>query len=166
MNAISPKTSAPRPSPRLPDELVASPTFLIKRLGFAAKERAMAAYEETGLHPYHHAILIVLDEGSHANQGSIADALGYDHGAARQSARRARRRGSWNVALDPDDRRRHLVPPRRKQALRRFRALARQLEDEFLVPLDGRGGACLFAPPWPSAAARAVLRPDIEPLDA
>src|SRR6476646_4053391 len=107
MNTISPKTSAPRPAPRLPDELVASPTFLIKRLGFAAKERAMAAYEETGLHPYHHAILIVLDEGSHANQGSIADALGYD-------------RGQLVGLLDELEE----------------RELARQLEDEFLAPLN------------------------------
>ena len=77
-------TSTPQPplvaAPRLPQELLESTTFLIKRLGFAAKERALAAYEETGLHPYHHAVLLVLDEGSRETQGSIADALGYDRG--------------------------------------------------------------------------------------
>src|SRR5262249_16240029 len=55
-------------------------TFLLKRLGFAAKEQAMEAYENTGLHPYHYAIMLVLDEGSRETQGSIADALGYDRG--------------------------------------------------------------------------------------
>ena len=45
-----------------------------------AKERSFAAYSEAGLHPYHHAILAVLDEGSLATQGAIADTLGYDKG--------------------------------------------------------------------------------------
>src|SRR2546423_14956090 len=43
------------PAAGLPAELVASATFLLKRLGYAAKEQAMAAYQQTGLHPYHHA---------------------------------------------------------------------------------------------------------------
>jgi DNA-binding MarR family transcriptional regulator len=147
MNTISPKTSDPRPVPRLPEELVASPTFLMKRLGFAAKERAMAAYEETGLHPYHHAILIVLDEGSHANQGSIADALGYDRGQLVGMLDELEERELVERRRDPDDRRRHLVrlTPEGKRALRRFRALARQLEDEFLAPLDEDERAHLHA---------------------
>src|SRR6185437_8093703 len=132
MSTISPKRSVPRPAPRLPEELVASPTFLIKRLGFAAKERAMAAYEETGLHPYHHAILIVLDEGSHA------DALGYDRGQLVGMLDELEERELVERRRDPDDRRRHLVrlTSEGKRALRRFRALARQLEDEFLAPLN------------------------------
>jgi len=64
--------------PRLPKSLIASTTFLLKRLGYTAKERAMEAYEETGLHPYHYGVLSALGEGSHETQGSIADALGYD----------------------------------------------------------------------------------------
>ncbi len=61
-----------------PDELVASGLFLLKRLGMSAKENSLAAYEETGLHPYHHAILAVLDEGQRETQGAIGEALGYD----------------------------------------------------------------------------------------
>src|SRR3954463_11741236 len=64
----------------LPEELVASSTFLLKRLGFAAKDRSLTAYEREGVHPYHFAILIALDEGSHETQGAIADMLGYDRG--------------------------------------------------------------------------------------
>src|SRR4051794_16220639 len=138
MSTVSPKTSAPRPAPRLPEELVASPTFLIKRLGFAAKERAMAAYEETGLHPYHHAILIVLDEGAHENQGSIADALGYDRGQLVGLLDELEERGLLERQRDPNDRRRHLVQLTAdgKRKLRRLRTLARELEDEFLEPLS------------------------------
>ena len=66
--------------PRFPAELVKSTTFLLKRLGFTAKDSAMEAYERAGLSPYHHAVLVVLDEGSRDTQGSIADALGYDRG--------------------------------------------------------------------------------------
>jgi len=38
MTATTPETQ-PRAVPQLPEELVASPTFLLKRLGFAAKEK-------------------------------------------------------------------------------------------------------------------------------
>ena len=61
---------------RFPFELVSSTLFLLKRLGMNAKERSFEAFDEAGLHPYHHAILAVLDEGSRETQGAIADALG------------------------------------------------------------------------------------------
>ena len=121
----------------LPEELVASSTFLLKRLGFTAKERSMKAYEEEGLHPYHHAILIALDQGSHETQGSIADALGYDRGQLVGLLDELEERGLVERRRDPNDRRRHLVQltPDGKRALRRLRTLARELEDDFLEPL-------------------------------
>jgi DNA-binding MarR family transcriptional regulator len=122
----------------LPEELVASSTFLLKRLGFTAKERGMKAYEEQGLHPYHHAILIALDQGAHATQGSIADALGYDRGQLVGLLDELEERGLVERRRDPNDRRRHLVEltAEGKRTLRRLRALARELEDEFLEPLS------------------------------
>ena len=60
---------------RLPEELVESTLFLLKRLGFTAKGKSMSAYEEVGLHPYHFGVLIAVAEGSHATQGAIADSL-------------------------------------------------------------------------------------------
>jgi MarR family transcriptional regulator, lower aerobic nicotinate degradation pathway regulator len=123
---------------RLPEELVASSTFLLKRLGFSAKERAMKAYEEEGLHPYHHAILIALDQGAHKTQGSIADALGYDRGQLVGLLDELEERGLVERQRDPNDRRRHLVELTAdgKRTLRRLRGLARELEDEFLDPLS------------------------------
>ena len=48
--------------PRPPRELRTSTSFLLKRLGFKLKERAMQAYESTGLSPYDHAVLALLAE--------------------------------------------------------------------------------------------------------
>ena len=48
---------------RLPEELVASSAFLLKRLGYAAKQKAIEGYEREGLSPYQYAILALLAEG-------------------------------------------------------------------------------------------------------
>ena len=141
------ETSSQKTAPRLPEELVASATFLLKRLGFAAKERAMAAYEETGLHPYHHAVLLVLGEGSRETQGEIADALGYDRGQLVGLLDELEERGFVERRRDPNDRRRHLVrlTPDGKKMLGRLRSLARRMEDEFLAPLSDRERSNLHA---------------------
>src|SRR6187200_500588 len=122
----------------LPQELVESTVFLLKRLGFAAKDRSLAAYEDLGLHPYHHAVLLVLDEGSRETQGSIADALGYDRGQLVGLLDELEEQGLVERQRDPQDRRRHLVrlTADGKRALRNLRALSRRLEDEFLAPLS------------------------------
>jgi MarR family transcriptional regulator, lower aerobic nicotinate degradation pathway regulator len=143
----SPQTPPAPAVPQLPEELLASVTFLLKRLGFAAKERAMEAYERTGLHPYHHAILLVLDEGSRETQGAIADALGYDRGQLVGLLDELEKQALVERRRDPNDRRRHLVrlTPDGKRTLRRLRALARQIEDEFLAPLSDEERANLHA---------------------
>jgi len=122
----------------MPGELLASTTFLLKRLGFTAKDRAMASYEGTGLHPYHYAIMLVLDEGSADTQGSIADALCYDRGQLVGLLDELQEQGLVERQRDPNDRRRHLVRMTTEgtKALRRLRALARRNEDEFLEPLS------------------------------
>ena len=138
MNVTTSQTSARSADQRLPAELVASTSFLLKRLGFAAKERGMAAYEGTGLHPYHFGVLLVLDEGSRDTQGSIADALGYDRGQLVGLLDELEEQGLVERKRDPNDRRRHIVrlTSEGKKALRRLRALAKQLEDDFLAPLS------------------------------
>ena len=135
------------PRPQLPEDLVASPTFLLKRLGFAAKERAMAAYEPTGLHPYHHAVLLVLADGSRETQGAIADALGYDRGQLVGLLDELEERGLVERRRDPNDRRRHIVRMTSdgKRTLRRLRALSAELEDEFLAALSENERASLHA---------------------
>src|SRR5919197_2575802 len=136
MTVASPQTP-PAVPPQLPEELLASVSFLLKRLGFAAKEQTMEAYEPTGLHPYHYAILLVLDEGSRETQGAIADALGYDRRQLVGLLDELEERGLVERKRDPADRRRHIVrlTPEGKKALGRLRTVARQSEDAFLDPL-------------------------------
>ena len=133
--------------PRLPAELVASTVFLLKRLGFAAKQRSLAEYEHVGLSPYHHAILTLLDEGVPETQAAIADALGYDRGTLVGLLDELEEHGLVERHRDPEDRRRHLVrlTGDGKRTLARLRALGRRLEDEFLAPLDAEQRAELHA---------------------
>ena len=130
--------AATKPQAGLPAELVASTLFLLKRLGFAAKQRSLDEYAQTGLGPYHHAILVLLEESARETQAEIADALGYDRGTLVGLLDELEERKLIERRRDPDDRRRHLVrvTPEGKKMLGRFRALNRRVEDEFLAPLD------------------------------
>ena len=134
-------------SARVPDELLRSNIFLLKRLGFGAKQKALDAYEKAGLIPYHHAILALLDEGVRETQGAIADALGYDRGQLVGLLDELEQRDLVERRRDPDDRRRHVVrlTPEGKRALKRLRVLARELEDDFLAALDDEERATLHA---------------------
>jgi len=138
MSTTNVETTTPSTRPRLPEELASSTPFLMKRLGFKLKDVSMAAYEDAGLHPYHHAVLAVLDEGTRETQGAIADALGYDRGQLVGLLDELEERSLVERRRDPSDRRRQSVrlTPDGKRALEKLRALARQLEDDFLASLD------------------------------
>jgi DNA-binding MarR family transcriptional regulator len=125
-------------SQRVPEELLASPVFLLKRLGMAAKERSHEDYTAAGLHPYHYAILALLDEGTRETQGQIADALGYDKGQLVGLLDELEEAGLVERRRDPSDRRRQTVQitAAGRKTLDRMRALSRRIEDEFLAPLD------------------------------
>jgi DNA-binding MarR family transcriptional regulator len=135
------------PRPRPPKELRTSVAFLLKRMGFRLKERSIQAYEASGLSPYDHGVLALLDEEPVETQAMIADALGYDRShlvgvlddlEARELIERRR---------DPADRRRHLVTltPAGKDAVERLRAVAKQVEDDFFEPLSAEERKELFA---------------------
>lgn len=134
-------------APCLPAELVASTLFLLKRIGFAAKQRSLDAYEQFGLGPYHYAILALLDEGVPETQAAIADALGYDRGTLVGLLDELEEQKLVERRRSPDDRRRHVVriTAGGGRALGKFRALNKQVEDEFLAPLDAEQRESLHA---------------------
>ena len=131
----TPVTASPQAGPSR--ELLLSTPFLLKRLGMAVKERALAAFESTGLNPQHHAVLSLLDEGARETQATIADALGYDRGHLVGLLDELEGKGFVERRRDPGDRRRHLVSltPTGADALRELRSIAKSVEKEFLSPL-------------------------------
>src|SRR5438270_3478304 len=130
-------TKPETPQARLPRALRDSRSYLLRRLEYAAKERATAAFEATGLTPYHYAVLLALAEDSHETQGAIADALGYDRGQLVGLLDELEEQGLVERRRDPADRRRQLVSatPAGQDELTRLRALSRKLDDELFGPL-------------------------------
>src|SRR3954453_5945433 len=137
MTATETKTDA-RLVSRLPAELVSSGSFLLKRLGFLVKDKTIQAFEDTGLTPYHHAVLALLEEDPPETQAMIADALGYDRSHLVGMLDELEERGLIERKRDPSDRRGHLVSltPGGKKASTRLRAIVKQVEDDFFAPLD------------------------------
>ena len=133
----SPTPISPRPA-ALPRELLSSTGFLLKRLGFALKERAHEALLPTGLSPQHHAVLTLVEEGACNAPGAIADVLGYDRSQLVGLLDELEERGLVERRRDPGDRRRHLVKatPAGREALAELRAISKRLEKDFLAPLD------------------------------
>src|SRR5258708_1252868 len=138
MNVTSPQKPSTGATGQLPQELLGSSLFLLKRLGMAAKELAHTAYEEAGFSPFHHAVLALLDEGARETQGAIADSLGYDRGMLVGILDELEEKSLIERKRDPNDRRRHVVrlTADGKRALTKLRAISRRIDEEFFAPLD------------------------------
>jgi DNA-binding MarR family transcriptional regulator len=130
--------NAELPTNCFPAELVASPGFLLARLGMGLKMETMEAFERAGFSGYHYAILALLDEGARKTQSAIADALKYDPSQLVALLDGLEDRGLVERRRDPNDRRRQMVTltSAGRQQLASFRKLVQKLEDEFLGPLD------------------------------
>lgn len=127
-----------KPAVKPPYELVCSPAYLLKRLGWAIKDASMEAFEAAGESPYHYSVLAVLEESPRETQATIADSLGYDRSWLVGLLDELEEKGLIERRRDPDDRRRHLVTlqPAGKTKLAELRAISKRVEDEFLAPLD------------------------------
>jgi DNA-binding MarR family transcriptional regulator len=127
-----------KPRVKPPYELVCSTSYLLKRLGWAVKDRTVEVFEASGESPYHFAVLAVLDESPRETQATIADSLGYDSSWLVRLLDELEQGGLIERKRDPADRRRHLVSlnPAGKQKLDELRAISRGIDDEFLAGLD------------------------------
>jgi MarR family transcriptional regulator, lower aerobic nicotinate degradation pathway regulator len=137
MDTPSVKSVIP-PHPCFPRELVASPAFLLARLGVGLKTRAYKEFEQVGFSPYHYSVLALLDEGARETQATIADALQLDRSMLVGLLDTLEDNGLIERRRDNTDRRRHLVSltAAGKRQLARFRTIVQGVEDEFLAPLD------------------------------
>jgi len=138
MNATDTRIPAPEARPGPPKELLSSSVFLLKRLGFAAKDRSHAAFEGSGLSAFHYAVLALLEEDPRETQAQIADALGYDRSLIVRLLDELEERELVIRKRDPEDRRRHVVKltPSGRSMLVDLRAIVQRLEDEYLAPLS------------------------------
>jgi len=127
-----------RPAPAVARELAASSGFLLTRLGFAFKAKAIALAEEAGFEVYDYGVLAILAEGVRETQAAIADALMLDPSRLVALLDSLEERGLILRQRDAQDRRRHVVSITAvgTRELSRLRAVVAGLEDEFFAPLD------------------------------
>ena len=106
--------------------------------GFAFKAQAVVALEQAGFDSYDYGVLALLSEGARETQATIARALALDPSRLVALLDSLEARDLIARQRDPQDRRRHVVSitTAGKRQLVRLRTIARQLEDEFLAPLD------------------------------
>lgn len=130
--------TAARPINRVAKELVASSGFLLARLGFGFKGKAIAKFEQAGFEIYDYSVLAILAEGARETQATIADVLTLDPSRLVALLDSLEQRALIVRQRDPQDRRRHLVSitAAGKRELSRLRAMIKQLEEEFFAPLD------------------------------
>jgi MarR family transcriptional regulator, lower aerobic nicotinate degradation pathway regulator len=135
----------PTKAPRIPEELLQSNLFLLKRLGDAVKEQVMPEFVAAGCNPYHNAVLFLLGEGARDTQAEIADALDFDRSQLVGILDDLEAQGLIERKRDPNDRRRHVVTmtPAGKRTLAKRRAIMERIEEDFLAPLDAKSRAKL-----------------------
>jgi DNA-binding MarR family transcriptional regulator len=127
-----------RPIHRVAREMSDRSGFLLAQLGFGFKAKALARAEEEGFELYDYGILALLAEGDCQTQATIAEAVAVDPSRLVAVLDSLERRELVVRSRAAHDRRRHVVrlTPAGARELVRIRDLAKEVEEEFLAPLD------------------------------
>jgi DNA-binding MarR family transcriptional regulator len=135
---VTPDRPPAGPSLRLPKELLKNTAFLLARVGYGFKARAIEAVEAAGFSLYDYSVLALLGEEARKAQATIADALMLDRSQLVGILDSLEERGLVERKRDPNDRRRHLVSLTAdgRRQLGRLRAIVDEVQDELLAPLD------------------------------
>ena len=130
----------------LPRELATSQVFLLGRLGYELKRHAIEELEAAGFSFYDYSVLALAAEGACTAQSSMADLLRLDRSQLVGLLDGLEERGLIERRRDPSDRRRHLISITATGGteLTRLRAIVKQIEDEFLAPLDAEDREQLY----------------------
>jgi DNA-binding MarR family transcriptional regulator len=109
----------------LPEELLASPGFLLARVGGGMKMRVLDELEHAGCPGFQYGVLALLREGPAQTQARIADVLGVDRSQLVGELDELETSGLIERRRDPLDRRRHMVQitPKGKKELGKLRDL-------------------------------------------
>ena len=89
MATTEPLQVEPQALTRVARELLDNTGFLLARLGFAAKARALEEFDRAGHAVYHYGVLALLGEGARETQATIADALGLKAGMSAKAVVKA-----------------------------------------------------------------------------
>jgi DNA-binding MarR family transcriptional regulator len=133
------------PPPRLAKELLARSAFLLARLGYTFKARAIAEVEQAGFSLYDYSVLALLTAGPCATQATIAGMLELDRSQLVGLLDSLEQRGLVERRRDPNDRRRHTVSltDEGTRQLEQIRAIMSELAADYLEPLNEQERATL-----------------------
>jgi MarR family transcriptional regulator, lower aerobic nicotinate degradation pathway regulator len=138
-------TELTAPPSRVAKELLANSAFLLARLGFAFKAKAIKEVDQAGFSLYDYSVLALLAEEVRETQATIADALQLDRSQLVGILDSLEDRDLIERQRDPNDRRRHIVSltAEGRSQLGRLRLIVKRLEEELLAPLDDESRSTL-----------------------
>jgi DNA-binding MarR family transcriptional regulator len=143
---MTPTTPTAPPNACLPRELVASHVFLLGRLGYELKKKALDELEAAGFGIHDYKVLALLGEAECNAQSVMAELIHVDRSQLVGLLDDLEERGLVERHRAKDDRRRHTVTltSHGREQLKRLRAIVKRVEEEFLAPLDAESRQQLY----------------------